>query len=896
MEKSTLTRPVHSSWQKLGWLDCLVWRSGWASAGQAPPRRSLTIPPGGSSPGWSITNDDAFVSSSIRDEVRSQDDDKACEMHYLSATISFLALISSALAATTTTTTMSVPPGSHPHGDAPQDLTEALIELLVGPKNTGIRAQVHQNALTRGNTPSAGLAGKVHLLGPPPPGSPQPLWMVDRLLEPQTMVHFLQSALHGVLPGGSKSSLPLVHPEVVQLLSTPPSQWAPAPYNTKPQPYMFDIMTRIGSHEDNTRLQVVSKDLHFQKSRAWEGIVPMSDRHWAEQELDHPSNFPQACQHITALIDVFLYLNLDHVKHALRTTYNLIHDHLGEFEKALEAKYAAETAAAATTAPAPPDSATAATTTTTETKPTTTSTSTGDDDDDDDAYVEPPRGPAKLTEHWAEYMTVHFAHMETRAHAWATAHLDTLKQGVLSRLQAHQQPGPPDAQPNGPYDELQWLLTNMWQDLVENQAYVDCAMFIPLDGYHGMKPGLSATGRPTNQTVADAMDRERRGGGAEPDDSAGATLPGQQGLSRPMYVDPDIQVRMTQYHLKRRELQMLHMMNHTMANLLAGIPSRPDRPLNDPADILLNAQGQDVAQRQTRVLLRGGDDRVAAAAAATAAGQKKTMGKESWVLEGETMHSQIEVVLYRTYHGHDDDDWNKFVEKFEADNEDWGKELVGTDKLRAKMKLTWRNVVGELDLEGVEAVKKHFNDNISEDVHGIDFVLFADEASIESYLNPVTTTTTATTANASGTASGATQPKLLPGDVGGFILAVDVQFDPSAPPHEHSDESPEYAGEVRLRGSLLWDNVMPASILQSESIEDLWPMARVHPRKMYTGPVVKAQLAAWGAKGLGGRYSPTLGMHEKFKLNAIKGRGAGGRAAAFTRRSNCMARRRALVH
>lgn len=123
----------------------------------------------------------------------------------------------------------------------------------------------------------------------------------------------------------------------------------------------------------------------------------------------------------------------------------------------------------------------------------------------------------------------------------------------------------------------------------------------------------------------------------------------------------------------------------------------------------------------------------------------------------------------------------------------------------------------------------------------IDFFLLADEASIESYLHPATISKPDKT----------TTPRLLPGDVGGFILAADVDYDPNEDPGPQSDEWPEWAGELRLRGSTLWGDVIPQYVMQNGCIQLMSPLARVHPRKIYTGPVVKAQLDAWGVKGLG---------------------------------------------
>jgi len=94
---------------------------------------------------------------------------------------------------------------------------------------------------------------------------------------------------------------------------------------------------------------------------------------------------------------------------------------------------------------------------------------------------------------------------------------------------------------------------------------------------------------------------------------------------------------------------------------------------------------------------------------------------------------------------------------------------------------------------------------------------------------------------------------LLAGDIGGFILAIEATFDPWTPADDarRAAECPGYKGAMRVRSCMVWDDLVAGYVMQNQLIEDLWPMARVHPREMYVGPVVRAQLQAWGELGLG---------------------------------------------
>lgn len=550
--------------------------------------------------------------------------------------------------------------------DGPQDLTEAMIEAMLGPRDTGIRAQMLEDAQTRGNMPSS-LIDRLAVFDSAPPN---PLWVVDRLIEPQTIVHFLQSAMFGELPGGTayKSAHgPAVHWDTTALLSSPPSDWAPAPYSAKPEPYIQDIMTSIGSDADPGRLQVISKELHFAKSRLWEGIAPMTDQAWRdEHRLDDPANFQQACQVVHDVIHVFKYFDLEPVRDALRDTYNLIHGHLVQFEEALEAKYTAEPA------------------------------SQNDNNDDDNSNEDggdrvdtpvAPRGPVKLSALWAEFMTAHFAHMENTAHAWVTRHLDVLKANVLDGIRRYT---PPDIEARGDqYDDVQWALTNMWQDLVENQAQADWAIAIPLEGYNGMTPGRTATGRPTTLEAAKQIHTEQEEGNNVGKEGA---VPGPT----PLVIEVTGHEMMKQYHYKRRDLQMRKGFQMSMQDVIA---KRPKLANNDPESIWRECKAQDDAQGETRVLFRGDAD--------VQRGEGEDRQRELWVVEAlDRLNAYFEVVVYRTYHGHSDDEWDDFVKKFEADTSNWGEGVLDADKLKARMKLTWRNIDGELKLDDIEAIKK----------------------------------------------------------------------------------------------------------------------------------------------------------------------------------------------
>jgi hypothetical protein len=82
------------------------------------------------------------------------------------------------------------------------------------------------------------------------------------------------------------------------------------------------------------------------------------------------------------------------------------------------------------------------------------------------------------------------------------------------------------------------------------------------------------------------------------------------------------------------------------------------------------------------------------------------------------------------------------------------------------------------------------------------------------------------------------------GDFGGFITAVEADFDPDDP-GEHADESPGFTGQMRILGSLVWSDLYALAAAQTAYPEDLWPLAMNHPWQVYVGPSVDVQREMW---------------------------------------------------
>ncbi|KAK8076516.1 hypothetical protein PG994_003788 [Apiospora phragmitis] len=619
-----------------------------------------------------------------------------------------------------------------PSKDPDMDLTEEIMQLVLGPKNEGIRGQIREDALARGNTPASRprLVANEETLG-----VVDTIWIVDRVLEPQTIIHFFEFTWHGRLPSGKHTELPILGDDM-ELVTEPYSEWAPAPFDKHPQPAAEEILARIGSNEDRGNLQIVSKDLHAMKSRLWEGVMPLSQRRLDEQGASDLRNFTYTSQLVTQAINVFHYLNEPDVRYALRDTYNHIYDHLETFENAFNAKRAQESQLS-----------------------------------------------ISVTALWAEYMRSHYEVMENRAHSWVLGVLRPLKTKVLAALRTHQ----PDQLMESGYDDIQWVLTNMWQDLCENTSHADWGIFIPMDGYKGCT-SPSATPRNITNSKTPAPD------GTEP-----------------IAFSPDTDRRMREYHLRRRHIDLMA----SITEMIENPDSSSNRSFNDPAGFgpLMSMQAK--AQAGARKELRG---------------KSITYGTPSW-MEYVVQKSGWGYVVYKTSQAHSDAQWSQFTTKFEADTGNWGHGLANITTVRDQSKMHW---IDGSDVAksnpSLEDLKSHFatyteSASFPENCYS-DVFLVADEASVASYLNT------------------APQVNISRGDVGPFIYAVDAFFNPNDPTFR-SDESPFFDGSLRVLGSLVWDDVGALLLTQTQGLAELWPLAMEHPLEVYVGPTVEAQTVAW---------------------------------------------------
>ncbi|KAL2847605.1 hypothetical protein BJX68DRAFT_239393 [Aspergillus pseudodeflectus] len=255
--------------------------------------------------------------------------------------------------------------------------------------------------------------------------SQKPLGIVDRPIEPQTIAHFLTFALGGAdLPNGKKTSLELLKESDMELLHSSPET------DDDPRPIIARVTARIGSFEDSGRLCMVGKNIHAVKSRAWAGIVPLSEQRWKEKGLDKPENFDLAAQHLSSVIAAFEYLNTPKIMENMRDTFNLIAAHWGEFDSMIHAQDAS-------------------------------------------------RRGVSTRKLWTEFMAAQFEMMTERAHRWVLLHANALRLPLQQQVLAHR---PESLQQ---YDRTQWWITDRLHMLMELVSVADFTILMPMEGYDG---------------------------------------------------------------------------------------------------------------------------------------------------------------------------------------------------------------------------------------------------------------------------------------------------------------------------------------------------------------------------------------------------------------------------
>ncbi|KAJ5400287.1 hypothetical protein N7465_010776 [Penicillium sp. CMV-2018d] len=152
--------------------------------------------------------------------------------------------------------------------------------------------------------------------------------VVDALIEPQAVLHFIEFITYGILPNGKKTDLALLNEDEFPLFMAPSSEWAPAPFNKATVSIVEKAMKQLTDREDLKGLCRIGENLQFLKSRLWGGLPPVPASRWHEKDLNNPDHFRIAYEYLTSVIAVFEYLNIPQIRTNMCDTFNGISGNL----------------------------------------------------------------------------------------------------------------------------------------------------------------------------------------------------------------------------------------------------------------------------------------------------------------------------------------------------------------------------------------------------------------------------------------------------------------------------------------------------------------------------------------------------------------------------------------
>lgn len=303
--------------------------------------------------------------------------------------------------------------------------------------------------------PAGRPLGLVNPINAPETGNE--IWVPETPLPIATLGRFFEFLANHTLSNGQLTTIPTLSPSDVTKFMTPYNDWAPPPYNnnsiasdTGTNRFSmcftgfaalldFETLFTGGGLSDIVPANI-DFELEMCKQRLWAGMVPISDRRWAEKKLNAPENIDLAVEYLLKTCDM-IHFSLPETSRKMRRAYNKAYDACAHFDTVLDAYY---------------------TTTLTTPRPTPV-----------------PR----LADLWAEFFFSHVKFITNRIHTWAATHVDRLHEDLMHRIQAA--PTLPGA--TLPSPEQDALLTQ-FERLGPMIRRLDETILIPLVGFKNTLP------------------------------------------------------------------------------------------------------------------------------------------------------------------------------------------------------------------------------------------------------------------------------------------------------------------------------------------------------------------------------------------------------------------------
>ncbi|EAQ84462.1 hypothetical protein CHGG_08476 [Chaetomium globosum CBS 148.51] len=241
--------------------------------------------------------------------------------------------------------------------ESPHDLCgEILGMLLLGDGDElGLFIAMSRRAWPNPNGPTGKTIGLVNPINEPQTGNE--IWVHETPLPVATMGRFMEFLANHTLPNGQLTTLPTLSSDEISKMAKPYNDWAPPPYNNNSLrgdaamtrfslcfaglPDLTDVKSLFSAGGFDL-LSDIDFELEMCRQRLWAGMVPLSDRRWADKKLDALQNIDLAAEHLLKVCDM-IHFSMPTPSDRARKAYNQVYDAFTHFDTVLAAHYAATT-------------------------------------------------------------------------------------------------------------------------------------------------------------------------------------------------------------------------------------------------------------------------------------------------------------------------------------------------------------------------------------------------------------------------------------------------------------------------------------------------------------------------------------------------------------------------
>ncbi|KAG5292464.1 hypothetical protein I7I48_04569 [Histoplasma ohiense] len=390
---------------------------------------------------------------------------------------------------------------------------------------------------------------------------------------------------------------------------------------------------------------------------------------------------------------------------------------------------------------------------------------------------------------WADFIRAKYQVMTDRAYSWTISHIDALREPLLNEIKAW------GALLDDKISPEQLVLVEKLRKLSGLVAEAEYTIYLSTDGYKG---------------GSDLSPEE------EPNDRQSPTL----------------EKRRTAYVQSFEYFQYIEKLKE---EIIADLQRSPEETPATENGLLKTIETQIRIQKN----IQARRDPVPEPSAPVAWISDITNRIRDLKESGQPPMTDIGYAIYRLSYGRNADDkseWDDLKKIIEKDLASWGDGINGVEDIKPFLKVKWfdgRELgLAEDDIDGAKGHFTTYLDTITPS-NGIyqDAILILDSASLASYSKPTTDD--------------------IDDSEDHHLLVVDPKYDPDEG-IERPEESPGYAGSMRILTRLVWSELFALTYNNVMWLEDMWPLAMGHPEQVYVGQTAPELLSRWAKARIAG--------------------------------------------